>query len=110
MIGTFLTLAVAATTAAFDSTSYVVLNHGRRAGDMTIVSQGDSTVARWIFTDRNRGTRLETRYRYNAAKQIVSGDIHTIAANGAAGPALQSFDLRGDSVHFSPAAAERAEP
>ena len=69
MIGAFLTLAVAATTAAFDSTSYVVLNHGRRAGDMTVVTTGDSTVARWIFTDRNRGTRLETRYRYNAAKR-----------------------------------------
>jgi imidazolonepropionase-like amidohydrolase len=101
VIGTFLTLALAATTAALDSTSYVVLNHGRRAGDMTVVTAGDSTVARWIFTDRNRGTRLETRYRYNAAKQIVSGDVRTIAADGVAGPALQSFELRGDSVRFS---------
>jgi len=106
VIGTFFALAAAAAASlgAPDSTSYVVLNHGRRAGDMTIVSQADSTVVRWIFTDRNRGTRLETRYRYNAKKQIIGGDVRAIAPNGVAGPATQAFDVRGDSLRF-PAAA-----
>ena len=44
MIGTFLTLAAAAMMAASDSTSYVVLNHGRGAGDMVIVKAGAQQV------------------------------------------------------------------
>ena len=64
MIGTFLTLAAAATLAGSDSSTYVVLNHGRGAGDTMIVNAGDSMVVRYIYTDRNRGTRIETRYRF----------------------------------------------
>ena len=47
VIGTFLALAAAAAgIAAPDTSSYVVLNHGRRAGDMIVVHAGDSIVTR----------------------------------------------------------------
>jgi len=109
VIGTFFTLAVAAaaTISAPDSTRYVVLNHGRGAGDMVVVNAGDSTVVRWIFTDRNRGTRLETRYRFDAKKQLLSGEVRQIAPTGVAGPAGQAFEVHGDSVRF-PQASGRA--
>jgi imidazolonepropionase-like amidohydrolase len=110
VIGTFLSLAAATLLASSDSTSYVVLNHGRNAGDMTVVSAGDSTVVRWIFVDRNRGTRLETRYRYGPGKQLASADMRQIAVNGVAGPPNQSLVIRGDSAFWPLSAAGGGTP
>ncbi len=102
MIGTFFALAAAAAASigASDTTSYVVLNHGRRAGDMVIVSQGDSTIVRWIFVDRNRGTRVESRYRFGSDKHLVSADSRGIAPDGHATDPVEAFEVRGDSVHW----------
>lgn len=102
MIPTFLTLAAAALLAVSDSTTYVVLNHGRGAGGMVIVKAGDSTVVRWIFVDRNRGTRVETRYRYAADGHLLSAESRPIAANGQAGDPMEAFEVRGDSVRWMP--------
>jgi imidazolonepropionase-like amidohydrolase len=100
MIGTFLSLAAAAATiAASDTTAYVVLNHGRWAGDLVVVHAGDSTVSRYIFTDRNRGTRIETRYRFGSDNTLRAAEVRQIAADGTAGPAMQGFTVRGDSVY-----------
>ncbi len=99
MIAPLFSLLAAATIAASDTSSYVVLNHGRWAGDLVIVHTGDSTVSRWIFTDRNRGTRIETRYRYGASKDLLAAEVRQIAADGTAGPAMQGFTVRGDSVY-----------
>jgi imidazolonepropionase-like amidohydrolase len=101
VIGTFFTLAAAAMMAASDTTTYLVLNHGRGAGDMVIVHAGDSTVVRYIFTDRNRGTRLETRYRYSADKHLVSADARTVGANGNAGEPTEAFVVRADTVRWT---------
>jgi imidazolonepropionase-like amidohydrolase len=95
----FFALFAAATIAASDTTAYVVLNHGRPAGDMTIVNAGDSTVVRWIFTDRNRGTRLETRYRFAAKNELLAAEIRPVAADGTPGAAQQGFTVRGDSIY-----------
>jgi imidazolonepropionase-like amidohydrolase len=102
VITTFLTLAAAAMMAVSDTTTYVVLNHGRGAGGMVIVKAGDSTVVRWIFVDRNRGTRIETRYRYTADGHLLSADTRPIAANGQAGDAVDAFEVHGDSVRWLP--------
>lgn len=45
-----------------DSTSFVVLNHGRPAGEMIVLHRGDTTVIKYHHLDRNRGPRSETRY------------------------------------------------
>src|ERR1019366_196608 len=104
VITTFLTLAAAAVMAASDTTTYVVLNHGRGAGGMIVVTAGDSTVVRWIFVDRNRGTRVETRYRYAADGHLLSAESRPIAANGQAGDPMDAFEVHGDSVRWVPAA------
>lgn len=101
MIGTFLTLAVAGALAGSDSSTYVVLNHGRGAGEMVIVNAGDSTVVRYIFTDRNRGTRIETRYRFSPDRHVLAADARPIAADGRAGEPIERFEMRGDSVHWT---------
>ena len=53
---------------ASDTASYVVINHGRPAGEMQVISRGDSVVVKYHHVDRQRGPRVETRYR------IVSGE------------------------------------
>ncbi len=98
MIGSLFALVTAAALAAGDSSSYVVLNHGRWAGDMTVVTTGDSTVMRWIFVDRNRGTRIETRYRFGKEKNLVSADARQIAPDGRAGAPFDGFTVSGDSA------------
>jgi imidazolonepropionase-like amidohydrolase len=99
MIAPLLSLLAAATVAASDTTAYVVLNHGRWAGDLTIVHAGDSTISRFIYTDRNRGTRIETRYRFGSDNTLRAAEVRQIAADGTAGPAMQGFTVRGDSVY-----------
>ena len=56
-------LAVFLAVAAADTTSYVVLNHGRPAGEMLVISAADSVVVKYHHYDRQRGPRSETRYR-----------------------------------------------
>src|SRR5688500_10963383 len=51
MIPVFLSLLAAATFAA-DTTRYVVLNHGRPAGQMTVVRDGDSVIVHYRHVDR----------------------------------------------------------
>ncbi len=49
--------------AVADSTSFIVLNHGRPAGEMLVVAAGDTVVVKYHHIDRQRGPRSETRYR-----------------------------------------------
>ncbi len=108
MIAPLLSLLAAATIAASDTTAYVVLNHGRWAGDLVIVHAGDSTVSRYIYTDRNRGTRVETRYRFGANKELLGAEVRQVAADGTAGPAMQGFTVLDDAVYNVPSG--RAAP
>lgn len=55
-------LALAAVMAASDTTSYVVLNHGRPAGEMVVITTGDTVLVKYHHVDRQRGPRAETRY------------------------------------------------
>jgi hypothetical protein len=54
-----------------DTLSYVVLNHGRPAGEMRVIAAGDSAVVRYIYQDRQRGPRLETTYRFSAGGAVT---------------------------------------
>ncbi|MFN9308769.1 hypothetical protein, partial [Gemmatimonas sp.] len=64
-------LLAAALTATFAATAahaqpatqrWLVLNHGTDAGELVVTTRGDSATARWVYTDRQRGTRTEARY------------------------------------------------
>lgn len=91
-------LALAAALAlAHDSTVYPVLNHDRPAGSMIVWRRGDSTTVRWVFTDRNRGTRLETRYVFRDGR-IVFSENRPVLADDRSGDPTARFEVVGDSV------------
>jgi len=98
--------AAAATRAGSDTTRYIVLNHGRPAGDLTAVRSKDSLVVRYVFTDRNRGTRTESRYKLGggaggAGGLMVAGESRPVLADGSAGEPTERFDIAGDSARFT---------
>ena len=71
-------LALVASLVSADTTRYAVDNHGRTAGEMVIVTNADSVSVRWVFTDRNRGSRVETRYRIGAGGTPVAGEMRPL--------------------------------
>jgi imidazolonepropionase-like amidohydrolase len=82
---------------ATDSTVYPVLNHDRSAGAMVVVRHGDSVTVRWIFTDRNRGTRIETRYVFRDG-HIVFSENRPVLADDRSGEPTSRFEVVGDSI------------
>src|SRR5262245_59948624 len=92
-----LELLLAAAIAANHSPLYPVLNHGRVAGSMIVVKRHDTVTVRYVFTDRNRGTRVETR-------SVMNGDAirwfeqRPVLANEQAGDPVFRLDVVGDSV------------
>jgi imidazolonepropionase-like amidohydrolase len=90
----------ATTIVAADSTAYVVLNHGRPAGEMTVLGHGDSVVVRYRHIDRNRGVRGEWRYHL-AGGAVAGGSGQYTNLDGAPfGPAT-TFEQGRDSVRWS---------
>ena len=71
--------------AAVDTTTYVVDNHGRKAGEMTVATRNDSLIVRWVYTDRNRGGRLETRYRLGSGGATIAGEQRAVLLDGSVG-------------------------
>ena len=100
-------LALAGAALGADTTRWIVDNHGREAGDLVLVRTADSTVVRWVFTDRNRGTRLEMRYHRDAKGQLVGGEMRPVLADGTAGAPTDSYEAGADSVWFGVAASAR---
>jgi len=60
-IGRMLLILLAATVAAADGTVYPVFNHERVAGSMIVKRSTDTVTVRYVFTDRNRGSRETLR-------------------------------------------------
>jgi hypothetical protein len=63
-----------------DTTSYVVLNHGRTAGEMRVITTGDSATVRFRYQDRQRGPRNETRYRFGPGGTVLGLSVHGLNA------------------------------
>src|SRR3954470_5625369 len=91
-----LTFLLAAAVAA-DSVVYPVLNHDRPAGTMVVTRNGDSVRVRYIFTDRNRGTRLETR-EVIRGNTLVSFESRPGPPDARAGAPTIRFEMIGDSI------------
>jgi hypothetical protein len=81
-----------------DSTNYIILNHSRPAGAMSIVSAGDSVVVRYRYQDRQRGPRFETRYHTGAGGRITLIETRTVAMDGTVGAVTERVELAGDTV------------
>ncbi|MEP6619786.1 MAG: amidohydrolase family protein [bacterium] len=89
-----------------DSTIYTVYNHDRPAGTMIVSRWNDSARVRYVFTDRNRGTRVETRYRL-LGDSIVGMDVRPVLPDGSSGQPTMRLELAGDSIRrWSPAGAQ----
>lgn len=84
-----------------DTTTWVVDNHGRKAGEMTVVRRADSLTVRWVFTDRNRGSRVETRYLFARDGAPLRGEQRPVLADGSTGEASERFEIVGDSVRLT---------
>ena len=84
-----------------DAPTWIVDNHGRRAGDLIVTQRGDTTVARWIYTDRNRGGRVETRTVRGAAGTVRFAEQRVIDAEGRAAALTERVEVIGDSVRVT---------
>jgi imidazolonepropionase-like amidohydrolase len=104
-----ITLLLAATLAADDSTVYPVLNHGRPAGSMVVARHGDTTTVRFVFTDRNRGTRAYSRYVTHDGR-VLSIENRPILPDDRLGDPTFRFGILGDSIRQWTPARTTSEP
>jgi imidazolonepropionase-like amidohydrolase len=86
---------------AADTTTWIVDNHGRNAGEMTAVTAGDTLTVRWVYTDRNRGGRFQTRYLLARDGTPLRGEVRSMLADGGEGEVTERFEVAGDSVRLS---------
>src|SRR3954470_20487413 len=103
---------VAAQLAAADSVVYPVLNHERVAGSMIVSRHGDTTTVRYVFTDRNRGSRTVERHIVRDGR-VISTEVRPVLPNDAVGDATLRVELQGDTVRrwtSSGTAAEAIKP
>jgi hypothetical protein len=111
MLGMVLALSLVAI-GATDTTSYVVLNHGRPAGELSVVTIGDTLVVRYHHVDRNRGPRSETRYVMSKGR-VVGGQTWTLPLYGpepTRGAPLDRFEVVRDSVLWRTRDSTRRAP
>ncbi len=83
-----------------DTASYVVWNHGRTAGEMSVVAAGDSAVVRFRYQDRQRGPRLETRYSFDAAGRVTSLSVRGLGADMFPTEAFERYTRTGNGVRW----------
>ncbi|MEX2181535.1 MAG: amidohydrolase family protein [Gemmatimonadaceae bacterium] len=84
-----------------DTTTYVVLNHGRPAGEMRVVADADSLVVTYGHIDRNRGRWVQSRYLVDADGSVRAGESRPMTRDGAVGAATDGYEIAGDSVRFT---------
>src|SRR4051812_6667205 len=101
MISLALALAV-----AVDTSRYVVLNHGRFAGDMTIARSGDTVVVRYQHLGRNRGAVAARSYRIDKTGRLVYGESLAWQFGGEIGAPTDRFEMVRDSAVFGLAAPQ----
>ena len=94
-------IALFALALAADTTTYVVLNHGRPAGEMLVIASADTTVVRYHHYDRQRGNRTEARYRIRNG-EVVGGESWQLPLYGTIPSPLPApadrFEVTRDSV------------
>ncbi|HEV8600567.1 MAG TPA: amidohydrolase family protein [Gemmatimonadales bacterium] len=96
-----------------DTTSYVVLNHGRQAGELRVVTRGDTTIVRYHHVDRNRGPRSETRYLIRNGV-VAGGETWQLPLYGPEpnplGRPADRFEILRDSVRWRAGDSARSTP
>src|SRR6185503_19993102 len=93
MVVTLALLLAVARPSPTDSAQYIVLNHGRLAGEMRVSGAGDSVVVRYRYQDRQRGSRYETVYRSGTNGRLVSIETRSVTPEGTLGSVTQRVDF-----------------
>jgi len=99
-------------TAKTDTTPYVVLNHGRPAGEMLVIRNSDTVVVKYHHVDRNRGPRSETRYVVSRGR-ITRGETWNLPLNSPTAPLgepVDRFEVVRDSIMWRAGDSARAAP
>lgn len=99
-----------ATAAAADSTVYSVLNHDRVAGSMVVSHAGDTTLVRYVFTDRNRGSRYFVRYALSRDGRITSVRAQSVMADETLTAPFFELDVGKDSIRQGTPGRLTAQP
>ena len=102
MVFLVLLLASAPIPPAIDTTSYVVLNHGRPAGEMLVIAAADTVVVKYHHVDRNRGPRSETHYVLSRGR-VVAGRTWNLPLYGnpaTLGAPADRFEVTRDSLFW----------
>ena len=99
MVAMLLALTAGATGQLADTTRYVVLNHGRPAGEMTVARAADSVVVRYQHIDRNRGRWLVNVYRLREGR-VVGAESRPMTRDGRVSGVTESFEVVADSVRW----------
>ena len=96
-----------------DTSNYIVLNHGRPAGEMLVVTAGDTVVVKYHHVDRNRGPRSETRYVLSRGR-VVGGQTWSLPLYGPEpnprGEPQDRFEVVRDSVIWRTRDSTRRTP
>lgn len=99
--------------ASVDTASYVVLNHGRPAGELLVITTADTVVVKYHHVDRNRGPRSETRYVMSKGR-VVSGQTWNLPLYGPEpsprGDPADRFEVVRDSVLWRSRDSSRRAP
>lgn len=103
MLGAALSLVVAATLGvATDTSDYVVLNHGRPAGEMLVIRGDDSVTVHYRHVDRNRGNRFVARYRLGRDGTVHAAEVRSVGLYDGVVASEPSdwFEVTGDSIRW----------
>jgi len=86
---------------ASDTARYVVLNHGRPAGEMVVVTGGDSAAVRFVYQDRQRGPRVQVRYRFGSDGTLLLREAAGLSAAAQPTSVAERFELSGGEARWS---------
>src|SRR5438309_8767568 len=102
-------LLAAAAIASADTTVYPVMNHERVAGSMIVARNGDTTTVRFVYTDRNRGSRTFVRYVSRNNRNVLT-EMRPVLANESIGEPTFRLEIIGDSIRQWTPARAATEP
>lgn len=84
-----------------DTTAYVVINHGRLAGEMRVIRRGDSATVRFRYQDRQRGPRNETRYHFGPGGTVLGLAVQGLNAQMFPTESSESFTRDGVAARWT---------
>lgn len=84
-----------------DTTAYVVINHGRLAGEMRVIRRGDSATVRFRYQDRQRGPRNETRYHFGPGGTVLGLAVQGLNAQMFPTESSESFTRDGAAARWT---------